>query len=349
MVIPQVVLKKWVIFSIAGVAGTAIAVTMVYTLLNSNTGLNQPVATTTKAVAPNPTNFNVTFSNVIADTPKKEASQPTTAIVVPAVTATHSQPLLTTLMQSTPVGEATTTQGTTKTPGWYIENTQVANNNQGTNDITGTNTSIGTGVINSQLTAQRSPYTLFAGTFLPATLVTDLNSDLNGEVVAIVNTNVYDSTNAKYLLIPQGSKLLGVYNHNVAYGQNRLMVGWNRVIYPNGTSFLLHGQPGTDLSGMSGFTGDVDNHYVKVFGSAFMMGLIFGGTTMAVGNQGTNPSQISAGATIASQVGAQMGQAGIQIVNKGLNIPPTIVISKGYRFNILTTSDLILKPYIYKG
>ena len=142
--------------------------------------------------------------------------------------------------------------------------------------------------------------------------------------------------------------MVGTYNHDVSYGQNRLMAGWNRIIYPNGTSINLHGQPGTDLQGFSGFSGDMDNHYSKIFGSSFIMGLIFGGMTNATGNQGGNPYQMSAGATIASQVGTQMAQTGVQVISRGLNIPPTVVISPGYRFNVLLTADLILKPYIFK-
>ncbi len=234
-----------------------------------------------------------------------------------------------------------------KKPNMLVVSDNVLSDGNPTNAISGTNTSIGTGEINSQLRAQRSPYTIFAGTFLPATMVTALNSDSSGEIVATVRNNIYDSTTGKYLLIPQGSRLIGTYNHDIAYGQNRLMAGWNRIIYPNGTNFLLRGQPGTDLEGASGFTGDVDNHWMQKFGTSALMGLIFGGMTMATGSQATNPYQLSAGATMASQVGAQMSQAGLQVIQKGVNIPPTIIISAGYKFNILTTADLVLKPYVY--
>jgi type IV secretory pathway VirB10-like protein len=217
-----------------------------------------------------------------------------------------------------------------------------------TNVVTGTNTSVGVGTIDSQYKTQSSPYTIFAGSYIPAQMVNGINSDLNGMVIALVRSDVYDTTAGKYLLIPQGSKLVGTYNHDVAYGQNRLMVGWNRLIFPNGTSVVLHGQPGTDLQGFSGFSDDVDNHYARIFGSAFLMGAIFGGTSLAVGNQNTNPYQLSAGATMANQIGAQMSQAGIQVINKGLNIQPTIIIHEGYRFNVAMTADLVLKPYVYK-
>lgn len=221
-------------------------------------------------------------------------------------------------------------------------------NQADSNAVTGTNTAVGVGTIDSQYKTQSSPYTIFAGSYIPAQMVNGINSDLNGMVVALVGSDVYDTTAGKYLLIPQGSRLVGTYNHDVAYGQNRLMVGWNRLIFPNGTSVVLHGQPGTDLQGFSGFSDEVDNHYTRIFGSAFLMGAIFGGTSLAVGNQNTNPYQLSAGATMANQIGAQMAQAGIQVINKGLNIQPTIIIHEGYRFNVAMTADLVLKPYVYQ-
>jgi type IV secretory pathway VirB10-like protein len=244
--------------------------------------------------------------------------------------------------------EVTTTRKISDKPEMFTSNDAMPINDD-KNSITGTNTSVGVGTLDSQYKAQRSPYTIFAGSYIPAQMVNGINSDLNGMVIAQVRSDVYDTTQGKYLLIPQGSRLVGTYNHEVAYGQNRLMVGWNRVIFPNGGSFLLHGQPGTDLQGFSGFSDDVDNHYMKIFGSAFLMGAIFGGVSLAAGNQNTNPYQLSAGATMANQVGAQMAQAGIQVINKGLNISPTIIIHEGYQFNIAMTADLVLKPYVYKS
>jgi type IV secretory pathway VirB10-like protein len=294
---------------------------------------------------------SVTVNNFLNSLPSvKLAETQTESIIAPPLVSNATEPRTVNQLIEQPLERAIEPQVVTPhKPKMLVVAFGSGNaSSDGNNAITGTNTSIGTGVIDSKLTAQKSPYTLFAGTFIPAVMIAGLNSELNGVITALVRNDIYDSTDGKYLLIPQGSKMVGTYNHDVSYGQNRLMVGWNRIIYPNGTSFLLRGQPGTDLAGYSGFTGEVDNHYTKIFGSAFLMGLIFGGMTVATGQQNTNPYQISAGATIATQIGVQMSQTGLQVVSKGLSIPPTIIVSPGYKFNVLTTADLILKPYIFR-
>lgn len=226
-----------------------------------------------------------------------------------------------------------------------VANDSATSNDAATNAITGTNTSIGTGVVDTQMQKQKSPYTLFAGSFIPITMQTGLNSEVKGQIVAVVNRDVYDSTTGKYLLIPQGTKAIGTYDNNVAYGMNRLVAGWNRLIYPNGTSILLHGQPGTDLEGFSGYSGTVDNHYMQIYGSSFLMGAIMSANAAAQGNQGelTQPTTTQ---TMSQMVGGQMAQTGLQVVQKGLNIPPTIIIRAGYNAYIAPTADLVLKPYI---
>ncbi|MFN8770822.1 MAG: TrbI/VirB10 family protein [Neisseriaceae bacterium] len=350
MEVIQTTLKKKLILSLIGVllcGGVAGGVYMVNDYINPAPSTS---TTVTKADLPDGTSVNVTVNNMISmsdsNKPKPTPvvdSKPEASLPV-IERAKKAQPVQQ-LMQTPPV--ATTEQSKPKMLVVNSNNPNIANDSD-TNAITGTNTKIGTGEINSQLKTQHSPYTIFAGTFIPAQMITGMNSELNGQIVALVRNDVYDSTTGKYLLIPQGSKLIGTYNHDIAYGQNRLIAGWNRVIYPNGTSFLLRGQPGTDLQGFSGLTGNVDNHWGTRFGSSVLVGLIFGGMTAATGNQATNPNQLSAGATIATQVGAQMSQTGLQVIQKGMDIPPTIIISPGYKFNILTTADLILKPYVYK-
>lgn len=216
------------------------------------------------------------------------------------------------------------------------------------NSISQTDTSIGTGVVDTQMKAQSSPYTLFAGSPIPITMQSGMNSDQRGQVIASVSRDVYDTTTGQYLLIPQGSTVIGTYDNKVAYAQNSLMVGWNRIIYPNGTSILLHGQPGTNLAGYSGFDGSVDNHYLKIYGGAGIIGLIMGANAVAMGNQG-ELTQPTAGMTMAQMVGAQMGQTGMSVIQRGLNVPPTIIINKGFRAYIVPTADLVLKPYVFKG
>lgn len=211
---------------------------------------------------------------------------------------------------------------------------------------------VGTGTLNTGIDVPQSPYTLQAGGIIPAVMISGINSDLSGEVIAQVRENVYDSISGKYLVIPQGSKLIGVYNSGVAYGQNRLMVAWNRLIYPNGMSVNLKGQPGTDIAGFSGFYDQVDNHYWQIFGMSFIMGVITGAMqysqnntnpNVQVGGLGvTNPSM---GQTMSGSLGQQLGQTGMMLAQKGINVAPTIIIRQGYTFNIMTTADLILKQY----
>ncbi|MBY0379356.1 MAG: hypothetical protein K2P99_03030 [Burkholderiales bacterium] len=334
-------LNKKLMITVGALAGVTILSLVVYTLFTGNT-VQQSKQTVSEKLIKQPSNISVVVNNILNNIPRESQNSinPSKAILVPVE---HKSQIA---MMGYP---SVVSSGEPKKPEMFTNDDQSVRNRDEANPVTETNTTIGTGTIDSKLKSQRSPYTIFAGSYIPAQMVNGINSDLNGMVIAQVRNDVYDTTKGKYLLIPQGSRIIGTYNHNVAYGQNRLMVGWNRVVYPNGASLSLHGQPGTDLEGFSGFSDDVDNHYMKIFGSAFIMGAIFGGTSLATGNQNTNPYQLSAGATMANQVGAQMAQAGIQVIQKGLNIQPTIIIHPGYQFDVSLTADLVLKPYIYKN
>jgi type IV secretion system protein TrbI len=114
-----------------------------------------------------------------------------------------------------------------------------------------------------------------AGTIIPATLVTGINSDLPGTMIGKVRRNVYDTVTGNYLLIPQGTTLIGNYDSKVVFGQSRVLIVWSRLIFPNGSSFDLQGMPGVDLTGMAGLHDQVDNHYKRIFGSALLFS-VFG-------------------------------------------------------------------------
>ena len=202
----------------------------------------------------------------------------------------------------------------------------------------------------SQIVKAKSPYELKAGSVIPSTMINGINSDLPGEVIALVRDNVYDSVSRKYLLIPQGARLVGLYDSNVTYGQERVAVAWNRLIYPDGSSIDLKATPGTDIAGYSGFYDQVDNKYWQIFGSSFIMGVITAGmqysqnnvnTNVQSGGNYTNPS---IGQTLAGSLGQQLGQTGLAITQKNLNVAPTIIIRQGYQFNIMLTADLTLRP-----
>ena len=207
--------------------------------------------------------------------------------------------------------------------------------------------------LDASLQSARSPYEVKAGSVIPATMINGLNSDLPGQVVAQVRENVYDSASRKYLLIPQGAKLVGLYDSNVAYGQQRIMVAWNRLIYPDGSSINLKAMPGTDLEGYAGFHDLVDNKYWQIFGTSFVMGVISAGMQYSQNNTNSNvqigglgiSSNPTVGQSLAGSLGQQLGQTGLAVAQKNLNVAPTIIIRPNYPFNIMITADMVLKPY----
>ena len=209
--------------------------------------------------------------------------------------------------------------------------------------------------INSDIVAAKSNFELKAGSIIPATMINGINSDLPGEVIAIVRENVYDSINRNFLLIPQGSRLVGLYDNNIIYGQQRLVVIWNKLIYPNGDSVNLKAMPGTDLTGYSGFYDLVDNKYWQIFGSSFIIGVISAAMQYSQNNTNSNVqvggngvitnANPTVGQTLAGSLGQQLGQTGIMITQKNLNVQPTIIIRSGYQFNVMMTADMVLKPY----
>ena len=203
-----------------------------------------------------------------------------------------------------------------------------------------------------------SPYTVMAGSVIPAVLVSGINSDLPGTILAQVSENVLDSATGKYLLVPQGSRLIGVYQNSSTYGQQRVQLGWQRLIFPNTSSMDLPQMPGTDQSGYAGFTDQVNNHYLATFGTAAVMSLIsagqmvgqmaaFGGGGMYGSYGYYQPNQwVMAGEMAGSAASGQVGSVGQQMMGNGLNRPPTIEIRPGYQFNVMVTQDLVFPgPY----
>jgi type IV secretion system protein VirB10 len=198
------------------------------------------------------------------------------------------------------------------------------------------------------------PYEIKTGSVIPGILITAVNSDLPGSVIAQVSQNVFDSATGKYLLIPQGSKLYGAYDSRIVYGQERVLIAWNRVIFPDGTSVSLGAMPGTDMAGQAGFADKVDNHYLRVFGSAVLMSLITGSSAYVMDNAGGSSSNSENGTSMKDEMtaalGAQLGQTTAKLLEKNLNIKPTLEIRQGLRFNITAIKDVIFRtPYAPAG
>lgn len=196
------------------------------------------------------------------------------------------------------------------------------------------------------------PYEVKTGAVIPALMIAGINSDLPGQIIAQVAQNVYDTADGKYLLIPQGSRLYGVYDSRIIYGQSRVLVAWNRIIFPDGSSITLDSMPGADSAGNSGFSDEVNNHYWRIFGSALLMSLISGGASYAVDtvtpqNNGTSTSTTpTMQQEMATGLATQLGQTTSQMLAKNMNIKPTLEIRPGYRFNVIVTKDLVFsEPY----
>jgi len=186
-----------------------------------------------------------------------------------------------------------------------------------------------------------SPYVLQAGSVIPASLITGLRSDLPGEVTAQVTEDVYDSPTGKILLIPQGARLLGQYDAQVAFGQTRALLVWTRLIMPNGTSIVLDRLPATDTEGYAGLEDRVDNHWGMVFKAAILS------TILSVGSEAGISANNNGSLAVAIQQGMSqsVNQAGERVVSRSLNIQPTITIRPGFPVRVLVTRDLVLKPY----
>ncbi|NOT13723.1 MAG: TrbI/VirB10 family protein [Methylococcaceae bacterium] len=192
-----------------------------------------------------------------------------------------------------------------------------------------------------------SPYELRAGFVIPGTLISGVNSQLPGQIMAQTSQDVFDTATGKHKLFPQGSRLVGTYSSEVVYGQARILVAWQRLVFPDGKAMDIGAMPGADGAGFAGFKDQVDNHYVRIFGSALLMSAITAGVAYSQQNQNTGSVFApNAQSTLSSALGQQLGQATVQMITKNMNIAPTLEIRPGYRFNILVTKDLTLsKPY----
>jgi type IV secretion system protein VirB10 len=189
-------------------------------------------------------------------------------------------------------------------------------------------------------------YEIKAGWLIPAVLEQQLNSDLPGLIRALVRENVYDTATGRYILLPAGSTLVGIYNSHVGYGQSALQAVWRRVIFPDGSSLSLGGFEGDDSTGAAGFRDQVDNHWGRILSGALLTSLFAAGIELS---QGTNSSVLqtqSVGQQIGQSVGQQVGQLGTEVTRRNLNVQPTLVVRPGYRFFVRVEKDILLNgPY----
>lgn len=186
-----------------------------------------------------------------------------------------------------------------------------------------------------------SKYEIKAGGIIPGVMLTGINSDLPGTMTASVRENVYDTVTGKYLLIPRGTRVVGKYSSNVSFGQSRVLVVWQRLIFPNGKSLNLDNFEGADMTGYSGLVGKVDNHTLKLF-QGVVLSSILGAAAGIIDDGGESNSWKNNAGRGAGEEIVSIGEA---IASRLLAVQPTITIKPGARFNIMVNSDIILEPY----
>ena len=191
-----------------------------------------------------------------------------------------------------------------------------------------------------RVTPPVSPYVLQAGAVIPAALTTGIRSDLPGQITAQVTENVYDSPSGRSLLIPQGTRVIGQYDNGVGFGQRRMLLVWSRLVFPNGRSIVLERQPGTDAQGYAGLEDGVDYHWAELFKAAALTTILSVGAE--AGSSGQENDIVRALRGGASDSISQVGQ---QIVQRQLNIAPTLTIRPGFNVRVVVTRDLVLEPY----
>jgi type IV secretion system protein VirB10 len=191
-----------------------------------------------------------------------------------------------------------------------------------------------------QLEFPRSPFQLMAGSVIAASLITGLDSDLPGQVIAQVTEPVYDTATGAYLLIPQGARLIGVYDNVVAFGQSRALLVWQRLILPDGSSIQLDNLPATDAGGYAGLADKVDFHTWQMLKGVGLSTLLGVGTEISFGD---NESDLVRAIRQSTQQSAS--QAGQQVVSKQLDVQPTLRVRPGWPLRVIVHKDLILRPW----
>ncbi|MGB3313335.1 MAG: TrbI/VirB10 family protein [Albidovulum sp.] len=183
-----------------------------------------------------------------------------------------------------------------------------------------------------------SPFLLQAGSIIPAALITGIRSDLPGQITAQVIQNVYDSPTGSLLLIPQGTRLIGEYDDGVTVGQRRVLLVWTRLIFPDGRSIFLEREPGADTAGFAGLEDRVDNHWASILRAAGLSTLLAVGAELAVNEEDRLARSLRDGAL------DTINEVGQRIVQRQLDVPPTLTIRPGFPVRVIVTRDLVIAP-----
>lgn len=188
-----------------------------------------------------------------------------------------------------------------------------------------------------------SPYQVMAGTIIPAALVTGINSDLPGQVIANVTEGVYDTATGRHLLIPQGSRLIGRYDSQVAFGQRRVLLVWTRLVLPDTASIALDRLPGIDPAGYAGLEDGVDWHWDRLLAGAALSTLLGVGAELAAPDSQSDSDRVEVAVRQSAQ--ETVSQVGQEVTKRNLSIQPTLTIRPGFPMRVMVSKDLVLRPY----
>jgi type IV secretion system protein VirB10 len=183
-----------------------------------------------------------------------------------------------------------------------------------------------------------------AGTVIAASHVSGLNSELPGFVIAQVTENVYDTVSGRHLLIPQGSRLVGKYDNVVAFGQERALVVWQRILLPDGSSLVIDNLPATDTGGYAGLADDVDLHTWQLLKGVALATVLGVGSPLAFGGT-SNAGDSDLVKALQQSIQSTTNRAGQRLVERNLNVQPTITVRPGWPLRVIVHKDLVLRPY----
>jgi type IV secretion system protein TrbI len=194
-----------------------------------------------------------------------------------------------------------------------------------------------------RVTKPASRYVVQAGSTIPAALITGIRSDLPGQITAQVTENIFDTPTGRAKLVPQGARLIGIYDSQVAFGQSRVLLVWTRLIMPNGRSIVLERLQGADAGGYSGLADEVDNHWAELFKAALLSTIL--GVGAELGSGADTGSNTGINQALRLSAANSLNQTGQQVVRRNLNIQPTLTIRPGYPVRVIVSRDLVLEPY----
>ena len=320
--------------------------------------IRQSNAIRSQPITPTPVHEETPEDRRIAEAYQREqeAIQAPTSIrnaATPSLTAATGQSTSNDLSQVAALSHALgARQGGDSVPflnnGQALENDYDSQNMQSRKEafLTGARTRQADDYLRSTREAPLSRYEIKAGWEIPAVLEQALNSDLPGELKALVTSNVYDTATGLYLLIPQGSRIVGKYDSHVSYGQDGVQVSWSRIIYPDASSIDLDGMIGLDSHGNAGLRDKVDRHYRRLIGFSVLTSLFTAAFEISQRNSQSALTYPTPAQTAGSAVGQELTQTGAQITRRNLNVQPTIKVPAGYKFTVRVNRDILFEaPY----